>query len=356
MSIDIKQIRAFIGNGFFFSTVLGIYYFVVFAYYEKIPFPLDSSSLPTVFSSLGILGILLTGIFLFYSSMSIMIIADPLKIDYHNAFYTTFSGVKNKTASSIINYVLFFCSPLLFMYALFKNDYLNNITTIVFAIIPLLFSIHVLSKKNDVSFKDDKKKYLTKLCAHFATFFYLGFFSMLSYFIFYLYITNTAGLNSTTTLILASLIFLILNYIIILPQKKLNGFEVNANRYNGKVYLKTFINSPAAPIYLVGLIFSLTPSIAYKNTAKAFTLINAGGGIERSYYFFKNTPQKAQIPDAFIKECKADMCITNPLHVVLDINDTLYVRGDFEGYKNALTGLPRRQMQIIVPPKESQDE
>ncbi|MGN5056454.1 hypothetical protein ACTG2D_20235 [Aeromonas veronii] len=352
MNVDIKNIRTFIGNGFFFSTLLGIYYFVIFTYYENIPFPLDSSALPTIFSSLGILGILLTGVFLFYSSMSVMIIVDPLKIDYHGAFYTKTFGVKNKNFSSIINYIIFFCTPLLFLLALFMNDAFNNYTFIGFAIIPVLFSIHVLSVRNNISYNDNRIGYLTKLGAHVVTFVYLGFFSVMSYTIFYSYITFTVGLDSDINSIMATFVFLVLNYIIILPQRKQNGYEVNAKKYSDRNYIRTFFSTPAAPIYIMGLIFSLSPNIAYKNTSKVFSLINAGGGLERTYYFFKSSSAQAIIPASFIKECKEELCITNPLRVILDINDIIYVRGNLDGNENALISIPKKNMQVLIPLKE----
>ncbi|MBL0608333.1 hypothetical protein JD515_19595 [Aeromonas caviae] len=353
MDVNIRYIRNFIGNGFFFSTILGIYYFIIFTHYEGIPFPLNSSSLPTIFSSLGILGIFLTGIFLFYSSMSIMIIADPFRIDYHSAFYKKTFCIENKKASSIANYFIFFISPSLFLYALFVNDALSGITFTGFIIMPLLFSIHLLSDRRDVKYHENKANYFAKLGANFITFVYLGFFSIISYSIFYSYITFTVGFDSPMNFIIASLVFFTLNYFIISPQRKRNGYELNAKKYSKDGYIKDFISTPAAPIYIIGFILSLYPDIAFKNATKVFALINAGGGIERSYYFSKSTSPQNTLPNEFIKECRVDLCITKPLKVVLDTHDIIYVRGNFEGHKNSLVSIQNKNMQVIIKPKDT---
>ncbi|EHK5438623.1 hypothetical protein I8Y03_001871 [Aeromonas hydrophila] len=359
-NFDMKVARSYIGNTFFFSSILGIYYFVVFIYYEKIPFPLDSSSLPTIFSALGILGIMLTGIFLFYSSMAIMIVADPLKINYRQVFYTKPSFTDNSDLSGLFNYFIFSVSPILIITAIYLNDLPSWTTLIGLALMPSLFSLHVIERSGAIklilaeSNTTNKTSIALKIIrtsfgpffAYFITFFYLGSFTIASAVMFYTYVNHVISIDTNSLGIVVMICFIIVNFVITLPSKKQTQYEVNAKKYSSNNILKLFVDLPAAPIYALGIIFSLTPPAAYKNTVSAFKIINSGGNAVRSYYISKN--QINTLPEDIIEKCEKYVCITKKMKVVLDMNDVVYVRGDFINQKGTLISLPRKNLQVII--------
>ncbi len=178
-----QSIKAYIKNGIFFSSLLGIYYLFVFTVYEKIPFPLDVSVLPTVLMALGLLCLLFTTVALFYSSISVIVLTDPAEISYSEIFYAKPNWIKSKHIASFINFLLFFCltPSILIISSIFEYRWTNELATLSLFVSPLLFSYYSLTPTESVINEKGKCFLSIRYWKTVATFIYIGFFALLSF-------------------------------------------------------------------------------------------------------------------------------------------------------------------------------
>jgi len=103
--------KSFFKKGLLVSSLLGTYYLFVFTAYERIPFPLEMSVLPTLFLALGLLSVLITFFIILYTSISIIVLSDPLEIGYRQCFYVKPRWIKKNSVAGVVNYFMFFCQP-----------------------------------------------------------------------------------------------------------------------------------------------------------------------------------------------------------------------------------------------------
>ncbi|OXX55041.1 hypothetical protein B9J80_06075, partial [Vibrio sp. V12_P9A6T4] len=330
----------------FLTTVLGVYYLFVYTIHEKIPFPLDMSVLPTLFVALGILCLLFTIVIVFYSSISVIVLLDPINIKYHDVFYAKPKYIKNKHVASVLNFVIFYCFTPIVYFLTFYFEYPKEIWIGSLFIIPILFAYYSLTP--DISIFKDKLS--TIISVRFwlvtVTFFYIGFFALLSIYVFVKYMEFGLAIKADSEVLLSLAIFSFLSYLILIPSRHKNSFEVNASKYKSKRIIPLLVSSPAFAVYLFAGIFSLMPQVASKTASMSFSFLNVGGGIERKYYF---TPKsRITVPNELIKHCdNYTYCETKKLNVILDLGGSLYVKGDYFGYKDTIVSLPRHKMNSI---------
>ncbi|QSH59303.1 hypothetical protein A0J47_016385 [Photobacterium damselae subsp. damselae] len=341
-----EAIKTLIKNGLFLASLLGVYYLIVYTIREKIPFPLDLSVLPTLLMALGTLSLLFTIIIVLYSSISIIVISDPMNINYHDVFYARPTYIKNKNIASIFNFFIFFCFTPIIYFLVYYFEYPNQIWILSLLIIPVLFSYYAMNP--NISIMNDKLSTFKNLrfWRTSITFIYISFFSMLSIFIFLRYISLVLEVRTDLEVILSLLVFAFLSYLILIPSRNKNHFEENAKKYEKRRIMPILMSSPAFIVYLAAGVFALIPQVSSKTASISFKFLNIGGGIERKYYF---TPKsKIIVPSEIIEYCdNNDYCETKKLNIILDLGGYLYVKGDYFGYEHTIISLPRSKMNPI---------
>lgn len=339
-------------NGALVSSLLGLYYLFVFAYKEQMPFPLDISVLPTMVIALGMLSLLFTFIAIIYSSISVIVLTDPMKIDYESLIISRPKWIRSILIANILNYIIFFCfTPILLLCLyLVEYDYASEATFVSLFSIPILYVYYALTPNSSI--KEDKFRTLKSLRFWKAviTFFYIGIFSFLSVFVYLKYLKFSLSLESDFQYFIALTIFFIFSFFILLPARKRSGFQINADTYSKNGFAINILRVPAFYIYSFCLILTLIPAIAYNTASVSFKFLNIGGGIERSYYFYKKS--KITIPPELIKKCDNEgYCLTKPLNVTFDLGGVLYVKEVVKDGKKVLISLPKQHLYMIKPLK-----
>lgn len=350
------MIKNYVKNGVFISSLLGIYYLFVFTIFEGIPFPLDLSVLPTVFLVQGVLGLLITFVILLYSTASGLALFDFMEISYSEIFYVKPNWIedKYKNLASIINFSIFFClTPLVSYIAFtFKYQWVEQITFFCLLAVPALFSYYALTPSETFLNEKGKCIFTFRYLKTVFTFFCIGLFSIVSLIIFIKYVEFVFSIKSDYQFFVAITIFVISNYIILMPIKKMDGFQRNAQQYStNKVAFLNILRIPAFYVYFLAILASLFPSVAAKTSAMSFKLLNMGGGIDRSYYFTRKA--RITIPPDLIEHCNSDdYCVTKNLHVILDLGGALYVKGNYFDREGTIVSLPRPHLSVVNIGKE----
>lgn len=330
------------------SSFLGLYYLFVFTYKEGIPFPLDLAILPTVLIALGMLCLLFTFIAILYSSISVIVISDPIEIGYSKLIVSKPYWIKSEIFANVFNFIIFFCATPIILLFSSAIDYKH--TTWIFYlslfITPLLFVYYAFTP--DTTLKEDKLKTLKTAIfwKSYFTFFYIGFFAVLSIFIYIKYLEFGLVIKTEMEYLTSISIFFILSFFILRPPRKKNWFQKNAQNHSKSSLPKDFLRVPAFYVYSLSLLFTLIPSIAYSTAAASFKFLSVGGGIERSYYFTKTA--RVTVPPELIDKCDSEgYCHTKSLNVVFDLGGVLYVSGEYFGNNNTLISLPKSNLYMV---------
>ncbi|HEW9976122.1 MULTISPECIES: hypothetical protein [Shewanella] len=335
-------------NGALVSSLLGLYYLFVFTFKEGIPFPLDMSILPTMLIALGMLCLLFTCVVILYSSISVIVVSDPVEIGYEDLIVARPNWIKSEMAANVVNFLIFFCMApvLLFSLSTIEYDHTAEMVFLTLFLIPALFVYYALTPNQTI--KEEKlKTFLTlRFWKSVITFFYIGFFALLSVFVYLKYLEFGLALKTDPQYWLALVVFFILSFFILLPPRKKNGFQKNADKYSKRKFSKEVLRVPAFYVYSFSLLLTLIPNIAYSTASVSFKFLNVGGGIERSYYFSKRS--RVTIPPELIDRCeKEDYCQTKPLNVIFDLGGVMYIRGAYLGNDNTLISLPKSSLYMI---------
>lgn len=335
----------------FIASLLGIYYLFVFTYRERIPFPLDLTILPTMLVAVGLICILITTLMVVYSTMAIIVVSDPLEINYREIISANSFAKKYKFASTIINYVMFFCFTPLTMIVLYgcKYDYADFLTLTSMFMMPLLCAYYAVSPtiklKDDIKLKF-KNLFSTRYIKTALTIFYISALLLLSIYVFLKYIEFGFSSGNKPNDLLALFFYFTINLVIILPPKKSNSFQKLAETYSPLNWKKQFLRTPA--FYAYCLIFTLTliPDVAYNTAAQSLKFLNIGGGIDRSYYFEKS---KAVVPSDLIEKCdKNNICLTKNIHVIFDLGSVVYIKGPYITTDDSLISLQKTNLFLFT--------
>jgi len=345
----VGKLKSITKNGALISSLLGLYYLFVFTSYEKIPFPLDMSVLPTMLVALGMLCLLFTLVALLYSSISVIVLTDPLEIDYESIIISRPKWINSTVTANILNYIIFFCfSPLLlFSLSILDYKYANEFTFLSLFLIPLLFVYYALTPNQTI--KEEKLKVFKSLLfwKSVITFFYIGVFSFLSVFVYIKYFKFVLSLTSDFQYITALVVFFVFSFFILLPPRKKTFYQRNSDVYSKHYFAKDILRIPAFFIYSFLLLLTLIPSIAYNTATTSFKFLNVGGGIERSYYYSKSS--KITLPPELIDKCNdVGYCQTKKLNVIFDLGGVLYVKGAYINNSEALIALPKLNLYMII--------
>jgi hypothetical protein len=171
-------------------------------------------------------------------------------------------------------------------------------------------------------------------------------FSLLSVFVYLKYLQFGLGLKTDIQYFLALSAFFIFSFFILLPPRKKDGFQKNAEKYSKRVLSREVLRIPAFYVYSFSLLLTLFPNIAYSTASVSFKFLNVGGGIVRSYYFSKKS--RVTIPPELIDRCEnEDYCQTKPLNVIFDLGGVLYIKGSYLGNDNTLISLPKSSLYMI---------
>lgn len=344
-------IKLILKEGVFFSGALGVYYLFLFALYEKIPFPFQITALPAILVALGLLCLIITIIFVVYSLISAVVISDPLKISYYDIFYVRPTWIRNRWVASVINFVLFFCvtPSVLFVSAVYECRWTNEITLSSLVIMPFLFSYYALTPNISLigSNREEFKRFLEpRFWKTALTFFYIGLFSIASFYVFIKYMEFGWSIKENWQAIAAIVVFLAMNYLVMIPPKKKDAFQKIAREGSNKLYFSDIAKTPAFWVYVFAVSISLFPFVASKISIASLRILNMGGGMERKYYY---TPKaRITIPPELVKECVGDnYCITKDVKVILDLGDVLFIKGSYFGNKNTVISLPGKYLYEI---------
>ncbi len=341
-----EQLKSITKNGTFLSSLFGLYYLFVFTFKEGIPFPIDISILPGILIALGILSLLFTIVVVLYSTISVIVVTDPVEIDYEDMFFSRPTWIKSKSVAGLINYFFFFCvTPvLLFSLSIFDYEYVNGVVYLSLFLMPLLFVYYALTP----NIRKDKLRALKyrRFWKAAVTFFYINVFALLSVFVYLKYLEFGLHLKTDLQYMAALLAFFVLSFFIVLPPRKKDSFQRNAEKFSNTSFTKEILKYPAFFVYAFSLILTLIPSIAYSTASVSFRFLNVGGGIERTYYF--STKSRVTIPPYLVEKCNAKgYCQTKKLNVLFDIGGTLYIKGAYIGGDSALISLPKQNLYMI---------
>lgn len=343
-----QNLKSITKNGALVSSLLGLYYLFVFTFKEGIPFPLDMSILPTMLIALGMLCLLFTCVVILYSSISAIVLSDPVEIGYKELIVARPNWIKSDWVANIVNFSIFFCMVpvLLFSFLIFKYDHTKEMVFLALFLVPVLFVYYALTPNQTI--REEKLKIIATF--HFwksaFTFFYIGFFALLSIFVYLKYLEFGLSLKTDLQYCLALLVFFVFSFFILLPPSKKNNFQKNSEKYSKRPLSRAILRVPAFYIYSISLLLTLIPNIAYSTASVSFKFLNVGGGIERSYYFSKKS--RITIPPELIDRCeKEDYCQTKPLNVVFDLGGVLYVKGAYLSSEKALISLPKSSLYMI---------
>ncbi|KXZ69126.1 hypothetical protein [Acinetobacter venetianus] len=334
-----------------FSTILGIYYLFVFIRYERIPFPLDISMLPTLFLALGILSGLITIFIIFYALISSFVLLDPFEIGYSNIFYVNTKQLGGKNVAGIFNFFIFFFPPtiVLVITSIFTPDFAGAIAISSTIIFPALFSYYALSHEKNI--KQDKLQTIRSglYLRTFLTFMTLATCSLISFYLFitYLDLAFTDGSKTLIGSVLYMLGFYGFNFFVLKPFQQKDNFQRRADHYHGVNLKNTLLKIPAFYCYLFAIAFSLLPNVAHYTVSKSFLFLNIGGGIERIYFFSKK--ERMDLPNEIIDQCDKRVCYTKKLRVVMDLGSARYVKNSILGIENAVIALPTPNMYMVDP-------
>jgi|GEM_PF-1511959 len=339
--------KNYLKNVGFVASLLGIYYLFIFCYTEKISFPLDITVLPSLVLALGLLSILITIVIVLYSSVSCLVVFDPLKISYRQLLYAKPHYSFNKYLASFFNFFLFFCfTPCLF----FLLEILNyrcvvEATVLSIFLMPLLFSYYAMSPRRWI--KNERFDCLRqpRFWRAYITLFCVGFLAFISILVFLKYVKFGLKIESDKEYQMTLFSFFALSYLIILPpdEKKL----ITSGNNPLPLY-KELMSMPASLAYSAALIFAIWPSVAANTASASLRFLQIGGGLERSYYYLPEP--KIAVP-AELTNCTEKLCVTKNLHVVLDLGALLYVRGHYFDEDNTVLSLPRQSMFVVIHPQ-----
>ncbi|MBO2608529.1 hypothetical protein [Shewanella algae] len=145
-------------NGALVSSLLGLYYLFVFTFKEGIPFPLDMSILPTMLIALGMLCLLFTCVVILYSSISVIVVSDPVEIGYEDLIVARPNWIKSEMAANVVNFLIFFCMApvLLFSLSTIEYDHTAEMVFLTLFLIPALFVYYALTPNQTI--KEEKLK------------------------------------------------------------------------------------------------------------------------------------------------------------------------------------------------------
>lgn len=332
----------------FFSTILGVYYLFVFIRYERIPFPLEMSVLPTLFLALGILSTLITFFILFYALISSFVLLDPFEIGYSNIFYAN-SKKLGKPLAGIFNFIIFFLPPaiILVIVATIVPDYAGAIAVLSTVICSSLFSYYALSY--EINIHQDKFKTIFNglYLRTFLTFMILAYCSLISFYIFIKYM-DLAFIGGSKTLkgsVMYMLGFYVFNFFVLIPFRQKNNFHRKADHYHGVNIKNTLLKIPAFYCYTIAITFSLLPNVAHYTVSKSFSFLNMGGGIERKYYFSQK--ERVNLPSELVDQCDSRICYTKNLKVIMDLGSARYINNSLFGIENAVIAIPNQNMYMV---------
>ncbi len=306
------------------------------------------SVLPTVLIALGMLCILFTCVAILYSIISFIVIFDPAEIGYDNLFFARPSWLESKVVASVLNFLIFFSfTPvLLFSLIYFEYEHAGAIALISMFTVPVLFVYYAFTPNKSV--KEERFRVFGTLVfwKSVITFFYINLFAFLSVVVYFKYLEFGLKFESDMQYLIAFLVFFAFSYFVLLPPKKKNNFQKNAEVYTKKKFSSEILKIPAFYVYSFSLLLTLIPSISYSTASVSFQFLNVGGGIERSYYFSKRS--KVTVPPDLIESCvDDDYCRTKVVSVVFDIGGVLYVRASLQEEGGALISLPKSNLYMI---------
>lgn len=333
------------------STILGVYYLFIFIRYERIPFPLEISVLPTLFLALGILSALITIFIVFYALVSSFVLSDPFEIGYAKIFYANSKNLGSKPLAGILNFILFFLPPavILVITAILTPNIAGFIAIISTILFPALFSYYAISYETSIRQDRLKSVFSSQFLRTFLTFMMLAYCSLLSFYIFikYMDLAFIGGSQTFMGSVIYMIVFYIFNFFVLVPFQQKNSFQRKADHYHGVNIKSTLLKMPAFYCYGMAIAFSLLPNIAHYTVSKSFSFLNIGGGIERRYFF--SIKERVNLPEEMIDKCDTRVCYTKNFKIIMDLGPTRYVNNSLLGIENAVIAIPTQNVYMIDP-------
>lgn len=329
------------------STIFGVYFFFVFTISEKIPLPLDIDGLSSLLITIGLLGFCFSLIFSVYIFSASILARSANEVQIYNYFYTTSNIIKNKYVSSIVGYLIYFVLTPVSFWSGYFFDFGLSLWAVWGVSIPLLYSFYILTPnqsllKCKIFSVIFSREYFISLVGYI----YIVAFSNLSFFV-YIKLMILYGMVATDPeFYVASLIFVVLSYMSLIPMRPSDEYEKISKKYNSTNGWISFYKKTPIIVCLIAMLFFLYPPVASKVTGRLLYLLGIGGGVERVYYY---TPDaRIRIPNEINDKCEENKyCITKSLKVKLGVGGVLYVYIN-DGNYNKLIGLPSKNMFPII--------
>ncbi len=338
-------------NIIFISTVFGVYFFTMFVVVEKIPFPLEIEGLPSLLITVGLLGFLFSVVGSLYIFMAAIISYDPNEINYYDYFYKVSNLIKNKYLSSVVGFVIYFLIVPVTLWVCLLLEYSLYLPITWFFVIPLAYSFYLMTPNKSLRDCDFTLLLTSRYFILILTYYFVSLISNLSFFLYMGFLGFTGIVATDPEFYLSAMIFVILSYISLIPNKPLNEFELISKKFGNENLFSKFYKSPAAIICLFAIMFCLYPPVSAKITSRTLYILGLGGGVERVYYY---TPEsRVRLPNKIIDQCTENKyCETKPLRVILGVGGVLYVRLISDN-NEPLIGLPSKNMYPIISEKDT---
>ncbi len=333
----------YIKKGLFFSTPIGLYYFLIYCLNSNIPFPLDLGGLPALLTALGILCVFISVIIMAYVTLATLVVFDPLNIGFQKLItVASFDKLKGSKAL-VVNYIFFYVlNPGMFLVlALCGTDKLDLFISLSIFAFPLLYTYYSVTPKQWLVHGDFKvNKKLLLLAKIYVSFFYLNFFSLVSGYISVKFVLLTFELKSDLATVLTFFCVYFFSFFIFLPPAE-KASDARFMELGNKIDLsKEMLRYPMTYVYIFLFMVALLPNVAFKTASSAFHILNVGGKVEREYYYFKDS--KIAIPPKIIKKCEGKFCTTKKVKVILSFGGVLYVEDEGNIYS-----LPNQHLFLI---------